>query len=430
MPSADVRIGPAAARARFGAPDTVSGVPEVAYDDLFLIMAVATAIPVLLSLAPRLPLPSAVVEILAGIALGPVVLNWIDPETVTIEVFATFGLAYLLFVAGLELDLRALIHPRLVLLLAAFGLTLVLALAIDTVLGVAGVVQTPLFVAIVLSATALGVLTPILKDQGLLGREFGQIVFAACAIAEVVPIVLLSVFFAVGDATPALQVVKILAVAGVAGVVSLVLARAALHARVTDRFTRLDKTTAQIRVRETVLILVGLMAIAGGVGVEIILGAFVAGVAIATGRRRDHSSERYYERVEAVGFGLFIPVFFVSTGLAFDISSLTESIWTLLEVPLYLALMLIIRGLPALIVYRRMLTRAESVAAGFFQATNLSFIVAATAIGLELGKIQPGDATALLAAGMLSVILYPQIGSVIARRYGTPDPTLPQTTPN
>jgi Kef-type K+ transport system membrane component KefB len=404
---------------------TLAAMLEIEYEDLFLILAVATAIPFLLSLIPRVPLPTAVVEILAGIALGPAFLNWIDPTMITVEVFATFGLAYLLFVAGLELDLRTLIHPRLVLLLAAFALTLLLALGFDVALGFAGVVQTPLFMAIVLSATALGVLTPILKDQGLLDREFGQIVFAACAIAEIVPIILLTVFYSTGGSSPIGQLLKVAAVAVVAGLIGLVIARAAMHARLTDRFSHLDKTTAQIRVRETMLILVGLVAIAGGVGVEIILGAFAAGVAIATARKRDGASEGYYKRIEAVGFGLFIPIFFVSTGLAFDIDSLTESIWTVLEVPLYLLLFLVVRGLPAVLVYRRMLTRTESVAAGFFQATNISFIVAATAIGLELGRIQPGDATALLAAGMLSVILYPQIGSMIARRYGTPAPRLP-----
>lgn len=401
--------------------------PEFAYGDLFLIMLVATAIPIVLSLVPRLPLPNAVAEILAGIVLGPVLLGWVDPEGSAIEVLATFGLAYLLFVAGLELDLRALIHPRLILLLVAFGLTLVLAIAIDTLLGFAGVVETPLFMAIVLSATALGVLTPILKDQGLLDREFGQVVFAACAIAEVVPIVLLSIFYATGNASPALQVGKVMAVALVAALVGLALARASLNKRLADRFNRLEETTAQIRVRETMLILIGLVAVAGGVGVEIILGAFAAGVVIATARKREEESERYYDKIEAMGFGLFIPIFFVATGLSFDISSLTESIWTLLEVPLFLLLMLVIRGVPAILVYRRMLTRAESVAAGFFQATNLSFIVAATAIGLELDLVHPGDATALLAAGMLSVILYPQIGGAIARRFGTPAPRLPET---
>lgn len=397
------------------------------YDDLFLIMLVATAIPIVLSLVPRLPLPNAVAEILAGIVLGPVLLGWIDPGTPVIEILATFGLAYLLFVAGLELDLRVLIHPRLVLLLVAFGLTLALALVIDTGLSFAGVVQTPLFMAIVLSATALGVLTPILKDQGLLDREFGQVVFAACAMAEVVPIVLLSIFYATGDASPVVQVGKVLAVAVVAALVGLALARAVLNPRLTERFNRLEETTAQIRVRETMLILIGLVAVAGGIGVEIILGAFAAGVVIATARKRDVSSERYYGKIESMGFGLFIPIFFVSTGLSFDISSLTESVWTLLEVPLFLILMLVIRGLPALVMYRRLLSRPETVAAGFFQATNLSFIVAATAIGLELDAIHPGDATALLAAGMLSVILYPQIGSAIARRYGTPAPRLPDT---
>lgn len=364
-------------------------------------------------------------EILVGIAIGPAILAWVSPDNTVLEVFAKFGLTYLLFVAGLELDLRTLIHPRLKLLAIAFGMSLVLALLIDLVLGVVGIVETPLFMAIVLSATALGVLTPILKDQGLLQREFGQVVFAACAIAEVVPIVLLSIFYASDASGPAEQLGKVALIVGVAVGIGLLIALGVRRPRLVERFERLADTTAQIRVRETMLVLIGLVALADGVGVEVILGAFAAGIVIANTRAREALSDGYYPKIEAIGFGIFIPVFFIYTGLTFDVASLTQSIWSVLEIPLFLVLMLVIRGLPALLVYRRLLTGAEATAAGFFQATNLSFIVAATAVGLELDRISSADAAALLAAGMLSVILYPQIGSWITRRYGTPDPILP-----
>jgi Kef-type K+ transport system membrane component KefB len=395
---------------------------EISYGGLFLVALVVTLVPLALSFLPRLPLPAPVAEILVGIAIGPAVLAWVSPDDAVLTVFAKFGLTYLLFVAGLELDLRVLIHPRLKLLAIAFGMSLALALTIDLVLGVVGIVETPLFMAIVLSATALGVLTPILKDQGLLQREFGQVVFAACAIAEVVPIVLLSIFYASDASTPAEQLGKVALIVGVAVAIGLVIALGVRRPRLVERFERLADTTAQIRVRETMLVLVALVALADGVGVEVILGAFAAGVVVANTRARKALSDGYFPKIEAIGFGIFIPVFFVYTGLTFDVASLTESIWSVLEIPLFLLLMLLIRGLPALLVYRRLLTGPEAAAAGFFQATNLSFIVAATAVGLELDRISGADAAALLAAGMLSVILYPQIGLWLTRRYGTPDP--------
>jgi len=398
---------------------------EVSYSGLFLVALVVTLVPLALSFLPRIPLPSPVVEILVGIAIGPAIFAWVTPDDTVLTVFAKFGLTYLLFVAGLELDLRVLAHPRLKVLGVAFALSLVIALAIDLALGVVGVVETPLFMAIVLSATALGVLTPILKDQGLLDREFGQVVFAACAIAEVVPIVLLSIFYATDANSPAEQIGKIGLIVGVAVGIGLLIALGTRYEGLVARFTRLANTTAQIRVRETMLILIALVALASGFGVEIILGAFAAGVVLANTRAKQALADEYIPKIEAIGFGIFIPVFFVYTGLSFDIASLTESIWSVLEIPLFLALMLVIRGLPALLIYRRLLTGPEAVAAGFFQATNLSFIVAATAVGLELDRISSADAAALLAAGMLSVILYPQIGSWIARTYGTPTPRVP-----
>ncbi len=388
----------------------------VSLQGLFLVMAASTLVVVALGAARRLTVPSVVGEILIGIVIGPSMLGWVHPQDWVIRVLANFGMAYLLFVAGLELDLRALRHRRLSVLLLGYALTLALAFVATWTLHAAGLGASPLFVTIAISASALGVLTPVLKERGLLEDEFGQIVFGACVIAEVIPITLLSIFYATDHDTPLQQVGRVLGIALLASLVAAFMAWSAGSRWMNERFPPDERPTTQVRIRQTMLILIGLVVAAHGVGVEVILGALAAGVVVGAVRRRNGRTAAYYGKIEAMGFGLFIPVFFVSVGMCFDLGSLTSSVSSLVKVPLYLALLLLARGLPAVLAYGRIMTLPERVAAGFFQATNLSFIAAATATGLRLGKIGVADASALVAAGMLSVVAFPQVAGMIAGR--------------
>lgn len=395
---------------------------DPSFEPLFIVFAVATAVPLALAFMPRLPLPAAVGEILAGIVVGPVVLGLVDRDDALVETLGTVGLVYLLFVAGLELDLRALVHPRLGRILAAYALTLGLAVALGYLLHFLDLIDSPLMVAIISCATALGVLLPIMKDQGLLDTEFGRLLFAACAIAEVVPIMLLTLFFTVDDSGVGEQFAKVAILVATAIVVGLGMVRLSLADRVSGVFARLSDTTAQLRIRETMMVLVGFAAIAGGFGIEVILGSFTAGVVIANAQRRTVISAGYMTKVEAVGFGVFIPVFFVSTGIGLDVESMFATPRSILLVPVLLLAFLVVRGLPALTLYPAIMSRPEAAAAGLFQGANLSFAVAATAVALELDALSPAVAAAIVSAGMLSVILYPPIGAAILRRRGTPPP--------
>jgi Kef-type K+ transport system membrane component KefB len=373
----------------------------VSLQGLFLVMAASTLVVVALGAARRLTVPSVVGEILIGIVIGPSMLGWVHPQDWVIRVLANFGMAYLLFVAGLELDLRALRHRRLSVLLLGYALTLALAFVATWTLHAAGLGASPLFVTIAISASALGVLTPVLKERGLLEDEFGQIVFGACVIAEVMPITLLSIFYATDHDTPLQQVGRVLGIALLASLVAAFMAWSAGSRWMNERFPPDERPTTQVRIRQTMLILIGLVVAAHGVGVEVILGALAAGVVVGAVRRRNGRTAAYYGKIEAMGFGL---------------GSLTSSVSSLVKVPLYLALLLLARGLPAVLAYGRIMTLPERVAAGFFQATNLSFIAAATATGLRLGKIGVADASALVAAGMLSVVAFPQVAGMIAGR--------------
>ncbi len=377
-------------------------------DALLIVVAVAFAAPFLLGLAPGLRIPAVVLEIVAGIAIGPSGFGWVEVDA-TIEVIAIIGLGFLLFLGGLEVDFGRLRGRVLGVTLRGYALSLAIAVVLSLGLGVAGLVETPLLVAIALGSTSLGVLIPVLKDTGRVESSLGQLVIAGGSIADFAAIILLSLFFA-GEGGPGATLVLIGALFGLALAVFAVVRGAQRSIRIRADLVRLQDTTAQIRVRGALVLLVGFAAAAQQLGLEVILGTFAAGAILSLAdpdRAMTHPDFR--RKLEAVGFGVFIPVFFVTSGVRFDLGALTGSASALAMVPLFLAALIVVRGLPALL-YRRLLDRRETVVAGLMQATSLPFLVAATAIGRELGLIGAGEAAALVGAGLLSVLIFPAVG--------------------
>jgi Kef-type K+ transport system membrane component KefB len=377
-------------------------------DALLIVVAVAFAAPFLLGLAPGLRIPAVVLEIVAGIAVGPSGFGWVEIDA-TIEVIATIGLGFLLFLGGLEVDFGRLRGRVLNVTLRGYAVSLGIAVVLSLGLGVAGLVETPLLVAIALGSTSLGVLIPVLKDTGRVESSLGQLVIAGGSIADFAAIILLSLFFA-GEGGPGATLVLIGALFGLALAVFMVVRGAQRSVRIRADLLRLQDTTAQIRVRGALVLLVGFAAAAQQLGLEVILGTFAAGAILSLAdpdRAMTHPDFR--RKLEAVGFGVFIPVFFVTSGVRFDLGALTDSASALAMVPLFLAALIVVRGLPALL-YRRLLNRRETVVAGLMQATSLPFLVAATAIGSELGLIGAGEAAALVGAGLLSVLIFPAVG--------------------
>ena len=383
-------------------------------DNLLLVMAVAFAAPLALGLFPRLQLPSVVLEIVAGIVVGPAVLGWVEVDQ-AVEVVALIGLAFVLFLAGLEIEFQKLRGPLLRLTAAGFALSFAIAIAVSVLLSAGGLLDTPLLVAIILCATSLGVLVPVLKDAGEIGSTFGQLIIAAATIADFGAIILLSLFFSGegGAGSTALLLGSLFAL----GVVVLAVVRGAEHSmRIRADLQRLQDTTAQIRVRAALVLFVGFAAVAEALGLEVILGAFVAGAIVSLADRDQAMTHPDFRRkLEAIGFGFFIPVFFVSSGVRFDLDALAASATSLLMVPIFLAALLATRGIPAFLYRSRLGTRRAAIA-GLMQATSLPFIVASTAIGLELGLIDAAGAAALVGAGLLSVLLFPLIALTTLRR--------------
>jgi Kef-type K+ transport system membrane component KefB len=384
------------------------------FDNLLIVVAVAFAAPLVLGFFPGVKLPSIVLEIVAGIVIGPSVLGIVDLDD-SISVIAVIGLAFLLFLAGLEIEFDKLRGQVLRLTLIGFALSFAIAVLVALILKATGVIETPLLVAIILCATSLGVLVPVLKDAGEISSTFGQLVIAAGTIADFGAVILLSVFFS-GEGGVGATLLLIGSLVLLAAVVLIAAKTAERSSLIRQDLTRLQDTTAQIRVRGAVVLLVGFAAIAQSLGLETILGAFMAGAILSLLDRDEAMTHPEFRRkLEAVGFGVFIPVFFVSSGVNYELDALLSSASNLIMVPIFLAALVAVRGVPALL-YRRVLDARHTAIAGLMQATSLPFIVAAVAIGEELGLIGAAEGAALIGAGLLSVLIFPATGLSLLRR--------------
>jgi Kef-type K+ transport system membrane component KefB len=389
--------------------------PRVTFINLLAVAAIAFVAPLLLGLAPRVRIPAVVVEIVAGIIIGPAVLGWIHVD-LPVQILSVLGLAFLLFLAGMEIDLQRLRGLALRLAAAGFAISVAAGLIAGFVIVGLGLAKSLLLIAIILLATSLGLVIPVLKDAGEVSTPFGQLVIAAATLADFGAVILLSLFFSRESSSPA---AKVLLLAGFAIVMILMILgvrRVERVMRISSVLVRLQDTTAEIRIRASILLLIGFVALAERLGLETILAAFLAG---ATLRLIDQDQYRTHPnfpvKLEAIGYGFLIPVFFVSSGLQFDLRALFSNPSTLVRLPIFVVALLLVRGLPALL-YRRMMTAQRVVAAGLLQATSLPFIVAATAIGLDLRLLAPATSAALVGAGLVSVVLFPLVALVLLRQ--------------
>lgn len=393
---------------------------ELSFENLFLVCLVAAAVPLLLGFVPRLRVPSVVLEIGAGVVIGPAVLGWVGVD-VPVAVLSWLGLAFLLFLAGLEIDASGLAGPRLRLAVAGYALTIALAVPVAVVFAAVGWIGSPALLVVALAATSLGLVVPVLRDAGQIGSATGQVVVVACTLADLASIVALSVLFTASGGA-AVRAVLVALFAAAVLVVTLSAVGARRSGRLQRVLTALQDSTAQIRIRLAVVLLVGLTALAARFGLETILGAFLAGVVLGVLDRRPAEGARLRHGLDAVGFGFLIPVFYVATGLRLDVQGLFGDPAALVQVPVFLLALLAVRGLPALL-YLRTAGPRGAAAAGLLQATSLPFIVTATQVGVETGAIAPVPAAALVTAGVLSVAVFPTVAFALLR---PADPALPR----
>jgi Kef-type K+ transport system membrane component KefB len=379
-----------------------------------LVLAAATVAPLLVDILPVPKVPAIVTEIVAGILIGPEVLDLVD-NTAPLAVFASIGLVFLFFLAGLEIEFEAHDQRHLGLIGAAFAASLGLALVVALIFDTVELVGAPLLVAIILAATSFGIVVAVLKDAGQTATPFGQLVIAGASIADFSTVILLSLFFSSSGASFETTLVLLVLFLGVVAAVGLLLAGARGSEQLKATVLRLHRTSAQISVRIAFLLLIGLVYMSEEFGLEVVLGAFLAGAMVSLLDRENVVSDTgLQEKLDGIGFGVFIPIFFVVSGANLDLSSLFSSIDTVVLVPLTVIALLIVRGLPALI-YRRFLPEREAFSAGLLQATSLSFIVAATQIGVELDKLDSGAAAGLVTGGVVSVLVFPALALRLLR---------------
>ena len=379
----------------------------ITFNSLLIIGGLAIAVPLLLGFVPAVKVPAVVLEILGGVLVGPAVLGWVHLDA-AVRVTADLGLGFLLFMAGFEIDLRRFNRDVVRAAGRAFAVSAVLALLVAYGLYLGGQVKDGLLVGITLMSTSLGILVPILKDAGHTETLFGQLTMAAGSVAELSPLVLLSVFFSASSRNPLTELGLLAAFIGVTVAVVLAADRVREWRPLREAVQRLEHSSSQLGVRLAITFALAFGVVAEHFGLATILGAFLAGIIVRRTGDSPASHEAMKSKLEAIGFGFLIPVFFVSTGVGLDVAALFHSARAEVLVPVFLVALLVVRGLPALL-YVRILGRRRSVAAGFLQATTLTFIVVATIIGVETGHQRASTATALVIAGLLSVIIYPPI---------------------
>jgi Kef-type K+ transport system membrane component KefB len=394
------------------APDGAEGSMIEVDSGSFLTVVVVAALAAFLAgiVSKRLPLPVVVLEIVLGILVGPAVLGLAESDDF-LEFFSNLGLGMLFFFAGYEIDFERIRGTPLRLAVIGWLMSLALAYGIGGLLTLTGVVLSLLFTGSAMATTAIGTLIPILSDAGELRSRFGTYLLAAGAMGEFGPILLITLVFSTkGALSNALILLAfvLIAVIGAVGAVRGVGRGWALLERTLE-------TSGQLAIRVAVVTVFALGALANSLGLDLLLGGFVAGVIarIALKGREVHVFE---SKLTAVGYGFFIPFFFVVSGINFDLDALGDTPFRVLELPMFVVLFLIVRGVPALVLYRNVLERAERIPLAVFSATELPLVVAITTIAVDEGHMRSGTAAALVGAGILSTAILPIAGLQLRAR--------------
>ena len=357
-------------------------------------------------------IPLVVFEIVLGLLIGPAVLGWV-PKSDALDSFANFGLAFLFFMAGNEIDFGSIKGRPLKRASIGWVISLVVGVLLGIVLS--PTVPAGVYVGIALTSTALGTLMPVLRDAGELRTPFGRAVTAVGAVGEFGPLLAISLFLS--GRKPLTAALVLIGFAVIAGAAVWFASRGG-HQRFHGLVRATLHTSGQFAVRFIVMVIAALVGLSLALGLDMLLGAFAAGVIcrVLLSGAKEEDAKLVEGKLEAVAFGVVVPVFFINTGIGFDLKALVTDPHALLLLPIFLLLMLIVRGLPGSIAAPPKSTFADRSALTLFSATGLPIIVAVTNIGLSEGDLQKGTATALVGAGMLSVLAFPIIALALRKR--------------
>jgi Kef-type K+ transport system membrane component KefB len=407
-------------------------VSGLSYESLLAVTAIALAAPLLVALAPKLRMPAVVLEIVIGIIVGPSGLGWVRVD-VPVGVLALIGLSFLLFLAGLELNVSAL-RGRVSRIFSAYAVSAALALGGGLLIARIDADNKPLFIAIVLASTSLGLVVPVLRDAGETFSDYGQLVLAASSVGEFGAILALALFYSETRAGFGTQLFLLIGFAVLVVAVAVAMTRVERSPRFAHTLAVQGESSAQLGVRVAMLVLAIFLALSNNLGFEAVLGAFVAGALLrVTDPEERLTNERLRSKLDAIGYGFLIPAFFVTSGLQFNAQALIDQPTAIAVVGVLVVLFFIVRAGPAML-YRRLYDARRVAAAGLLQATSLSVPVVAVRLGSQLHTIDADTGAAIITAGLLTVVLFPPLALMLlsradaADRASSPDGSAPGPT--
>jgi len=396
----------------------------VSFVPLLIVVVLAFLVPMVLLRFKRLRLPVVVGEILAGIVVGESGLGWVQPDPM-LEILALLGFAYLMFLSGLEVDFNAVLPKPgtwrgtwrerlgnpLSLGVLVFILTVVLAVGAGWGLHLLDAADDPWLMALILSTTSLGVVVPVLKERDLLDEAYGQLLLVSSVIADFVTMILVSVYVVLNTHGLSPEVLLVLLLFGVFGTAYRLARLAGRRFPGLNLLRTLSQATAQIDVRGAFAIGLAFIALAQGLGVEMILGAFLGGALISL--LADRGASDLHHRLDVIGYAFFIPIFFIVVGVRFDLSAVLDSPRTLLLLPLLLLVAYSIKIVAAL-PFRLRGPWRDTLSGGVLLSSRLSLVIAVSAIGLELGAVDDATNSAIILIAIITTTISPLVFNRIA----------------
>jgi len=395
---------------------------------LFWIVACAVIAPLLAGLFPRKLVPEVVLLLVAGIVIGPHVFD-IAVEGSEIELLRDLGLGLLFLLAGYEIDTAEITGRGGRRALLTWLVSLALAFAVVSLLSLVHVVDAGTAVAIAMTSTALGTLLPILRDAGALDTRLGRTILNHGAFGELGPVVAMAVLLGSRGSVASIVVLGLFTAAAV--LVAFIPARVRREgSRITAIIRSGSETTSQTTVRLTMLLLVALTVLAASFGLDTILGAFAAGFILR--RATPEGDETLETKLDGLAFGFLIPIFFVTSGMAIDVAAVASEPGVLIA---FVLLILLVRAGPVYFAGRfdrgadgtdPPFTVRERTQLALYAGTGLPLIVAVTGVAVDSGDMTSANASVLVAAGAITVLLFPLAASLLA---SSPEPAADSAGP-
>lgn len=373
------------------------------------VIALAALIPAALRIAI---VPAVVLELLFGVMIGPQGLGILAPS-ITLDLIAELGLAILFLIAGLEVNPREVRGEPSRLAVGGWMASLAIAGVLAFGGQALGLFPAAAFVAIALTTTAIGALMPILKDRGMLAPPYGPYVLAAGTAGEAFPLVMLSLILA-GAAGFGAQSLVLIAFALIA-ILVIGLAGRIRSLRLPPVLRDTMTSSGQFPIRLAVFLAVSFALFGESLGLDLVMGAFVAG-AVLRALMPESLHHDLMVRLSSLGYGFLIPIFFVTSGMKLDIAAMSDSPLGFALVPVFVVMMLLVRGGPVLWLYRHALPIRQQIALALHSSTQLPLVVAITTLAVSQGAMPDWCSAALVVAAVITVMLFPALASLVARR--------------